>query len=108
MNHIMGSLMEGWHLSKSVSITHILTTLTAVIAVLLFMTDIDKRVEVNSVKISQVTANDQVIKTEVRNLGETIVNKLDAMETRQYEHLQQHMNDSRELLNNHAQKFQNN
>ena len=44
-----------WHLSKTINITHILTTATVAIAVLAWFSTIDKRVSSNSQAIQYLT-----------------------------------------------------
>lgn len=94
-------LMEGWHLDKRVSVSHIITTITVAGMLMVWMFTLESRVTVNEVRIDTMQEADGVIRAEVRALGSSILAKLDSMEkrqddqmdtlqSRQYEHIKEH------------------
>ncbi|WP_286237976.1 hypothetical protein [Neptuniibacter halophilus] len=48
---------QGWHVDKTVSISHILTTLTIVVAGILYLADQDKRISQNTTAIQHNTTS---------------------------------------------------
>ena len=73
-----------WHLSKTINITHILTTATVAIAVLAWFSTIDKRVSSNSQAIQYLTDEQrraasriETDRVEIRDDLKSISEKLD-------------------------------
>ena len=48
-------LLEGWHIDKRLSLGHIVTTLVVGVTALLWLANIDKRVDLNDQKILAIT-----------------------------------------------------
>lgn len=57
----------GWHLEKSVSLSHIFTTLSIAVAVLLWMNKIDKRVDQNALINQYQDQHIQALKLDIQH-----------------------------------------
>lgn len=68
---------RGWHLERSVSLGHIITTLTIAIAAFGWANQLDKRVSENTLTIAHVAKGQGEIKTQIREDLSTINQKLD-------------------------------
>jgi len=60
---------EQWHISKSLSIGHLVTTLSVAVGVVFYLTNISHATEMNSMKIEN---NDKTIRNLNKSMDETV------------------------------------
>lgn len=89
-------IMEGWHLDKRVSISHIITTFGIAGMLMVLFFGLEERVKVNEVRIEALQATNVTMRVEIRAMGENIVAKLDAMGAQSYQHLERHLEEAGE------------
>jgi hypothetical protein len=65
--------MEHWHISKSVSIGHLITTCAVIVGVIAYMNNVGHAIDVNTIKIQN---NKELITTNDKNIFATI-NRID-------------------------------
>lgn len=65
--------MENWHISKSISIGHLMTTCAIIISVIVYVANVERNVDVNTIKIQN---NKELITTNDKNIIITI-NRID-------------------------------
>lgn len=65
--------MENWHISKSISIGHIVTTCVIVISVIAYISSVEHSIHLNTVKIK---SNKELVMFKDKNLNITL-NRID-------------------------------
>ena len=69
--------MEKWHLSKSVNISHIITTGAIILAGIVYITDIDKAVATQAIQIQSNTKAIEANQQSNKDMFSRIDSKLD-------------------------------
>lgn len=77
--------LESWHFAKTISFSNVLTTVMALVAIVIWIVDIQERVGINEYKIGENDKQVEVVRNEVQTMGAIIMSKLDTIEARQYE-----------------------
>lgn len=72
-----------WHLEKNVSVGHIITTLTVVVAGVLYLAGVEKRVEMNSSELRHHTENIIRVEAAQKSQNAWISAKIDSMRKEQ-------------------------
>lgn len=73
----MSAVRENWHIEKSVSVGHLLTTIILVIGGFTFVNDQDKRISANTQSIEFIKVQRQEDMRRIENQLEIIDKKLD-------------------------------
>lgn len=72
-------IAQGWHVDKTVSISHLLTTVTMLIAVTLYLADQDKRIAENSNNIKHNSTSIQKQEDRTNRALDSIDSKLERL-----------------------------
>jgi hypothetical protein len=73
----MSAVKENWHIEKSISVGHLLTTIILVIGGFTFVNDQDKRISANTQSIEFIKVQRQEDMRRIENQLEIIDKKLD-------------------------------
>ena len=70
---------NNWHLSKSVSIGHIVTTALVLLSIVMYLGDIERNVSVNTVEITNIKDSRDRNRARYDTMFERIEDKLDRL-----------------------------
>ncbi len=70
---------NNWHLSKTVSISHIVTTAIVVVSAVMYLGDIERNVSINSTEIENIKDSRDRNRARYDNMFERIDDKLDKL-----------------------------
>lgn len=80
MNDNNTKLPQGWHVDKTVSVSHIITTISMLIAGLWFLAQLNERISLNTQAISQNKSQIEAQDSRVSRNLEAINEKLDKIQ----------------------------
>lgn len=83
---------ERWHIAKQITIGNLLTGLIALAAIALSILDLRSRVAIVEYKAEQNAISVLVIRQEISDGNEKILNKLEVIDDKQYRHIENHTN----------------
>lgn len=85
--------LERWHLRKEISFGNLLTSIIGITAIVVWIFALQSRVSVNETKIDAIAKTDTIIRSEVKNMSDTIMLELKTIGNRQYDHVKDHNED---------------
>lgn len=84
------SLMAGWHLDKRVSVSHIITTGGFMLMAMAAWFTLESRVTLNEHEIIAIKATGVTLANGIQQMEDNILDKLDSIQDKQYEHIREH------------------
>jgi len=70
---------NNWHLSKTVSISHIVTTAVVLVGIVMYLGDIERTVSINTTEITNIKDSRDRNRARYDNMFERIEDKLDRL-----------------------------
>ena len=70
---------ETWHLSRAISVSHLVTTFALVLSGVIYITSIEQDVAVLDTRISNIEVQLEILDTEHKQMFEKIDDKLDTL-----------------------------
>jgi len=70
---------NNWHLSKTVSISHIVTTAVVLVGIVMYLGDIERTVSINTTEIANIKDSRDRNRARYDNMFERIEDKLDRL-----------------------------
>lgn len=82
--------MEGWHLDKRVNLSNLIAIVSVTVGLIVWGLSLQERVAVNETEITQMKDQDVIMRQEIKALNIQILNKLDDMTDKLYDHQKEH------------------
>ena len=83
-------LIHGWHLDKRVNLSHLITTFTVTVAVIVWVLALQERVKVVEVTQDIILTSQKDVRGDIQDMRSELNSKLDVIVDHQYEHLESH------------------
>jgi hypothetical protein len=86
-----GQINDGhWHLDKRVSVSHLFTTLTIIVAVVFWSAKLENKIDINAFQIEQNSIELRELNASVMTQYGEIIRRLERLDDKSTEHLEQH------------------
>lgn len=85
-----GQQSEGFHLDKRISLGHIVTTISVSVAAALWMSKIDGKVDINTIRINGNTDTIKQLKIDSEARHKEVMAKLNIIDSRIFDHQTKH------------------